>query len=522
MSRRRVLMRSIRQILYYRLEKNIGADQTALALKVSKGTVINTMKRFVKSDLPWPLPEDLLDTVLENRLYPLPTKDNIVNPDLPSKSYLEKELAKKHVTLQCLYDEYVTSTPNPVSRASFYRYSKQHRTPETSMPIEHKGGDIVYVDYSGDGLSYKDGESGLSKPVDLFCCCWGLSSFTYVEATQSQKKRDFTFSHVRAFRYFGVSPHGLVPDNLKSAVTKASPFDPVINPLYEELGKHYDLAILPARVRKPQDKAKVESAVLHVQRFILARLRNRQFFSLIEINMAIAEQLELFNDRPMKDYGYQTRRERFERLDRPYAQELPSEPFRITDVKLNVLIGKNYHVRYCDHFYSAPFEYVGKRAIVKRCGGMVEIIYDNQLLASHLYSSRKFRYSTKPEHMPKAHQFTIGLTPGWIIAQASKVGNNTVNAVTTVMQRNDHVQQGFNAALGILHLEKVYSSERLEAACVRCLHYKSVSYRTLKSVLENNLEQKPLTTVSTKQPSKAVMHENLRLDFEQQQKAERE
>lgn len=516
-------MRSIRQILYYRLEKEIGADQTARALKVSKGTVINTMKRFSESGLAWPLPEKLADTTLEKRLYPLSRVDN-ADPALPTLSYLEQELARKHVTLQCLYDEYVTSTPEPVSRASFYRYYKQNRRKRPSMPIEHRGGDLVYVDYSGDGLSYMDRRSGECKEVDLFCCCWGLSSYSYADATESQKKRDFSNSHVRAFRYFGVSPHGLVPDNLKSAVTKACPFDPVINPLYEELGRHYGVAILPARVRKPKDKAKVESAVLHIQRFILARLRNRQFFSLDEINVAIAELLDAFNARPMKDYGYQNRRERFERLDRDQAQPLPSEPFRITDVKLNVLVGKNYHIRYHDHFYSVPFEHVGKRVTVRRCGGMVEVFYDNLLLTRHLYSTRKFGYSTKTEHMPKAHQFTKGLTPGWIIAQASKIGNNTVNAVTAAMQRSEHVQQGFNSALGVLRLAKAYSPERLEAACRRCLYYKCVTYRSLKSVLENNLDQKPLNEVSTptQQSSKVVMHKNLRRDFGQQQKRKEE
>jgi len=517
-------MRSIRQILYYRFEKHIGSDQTARALKVSKGTVINTMKRFVKSDLPWPLPEDLTDSTLEKRLYPLSPKPSTIHPDLPAESYLEEELARKHVTLQCLYDEYATSTPKPVSRASFYRYHKQNRRFHPSMPIVHRGGDIVYVDYSGDGLSYVDRLSGEHKEVELFCCCWGLSSYSYADVTESQKKRDFSYSHVRAFRYFGVSPHGLVPDNLKSAVTRVSPFDPVINPLYEELGRHYGVAILPARVRKPKDKAKVESAVLHIQRFILARLRNRQFFSLDEINVAIAELLEEFNARPMKDYGYQTRFERFERLDRPQAQSLPSDPFRITDVKLNVLAGKNYHIRYHDHFYSVPFEHVGKRVTVRRCGGMVEIFYDNQLLTRHLYCTRKFGYSTKTEHMPKAHQFVKGLTPGWIIAQASKIGNSTVNAVTNVMQRSEHVQQGFNAALGVLHLAKAYSPQRLEAACRRCLYYKCVTYRALKSVLESNLDQKPLNEVSTptQNSSKIVVHENLRRDFSQQQKTEKE
>lgn len=521
MARRRVVMRSIRQILYYRLEKKIGADQTAGALKISKGTVINTMKRFSKSGLPWPLPEEVTDSTLEARLYP--TKTHLVpDPDLPGITYLEEELAKKHVTLQCLYDEYCSTATSPVSRAGFYRYFNRVSIPSPSMPIDHRGGDLIYVDYSGDGIFYTDPKTGIRKDLDLFCCCWGLSSFSFADATETQKKRDFCQSHVRAFRYFGVCSHGLVPDNLKSAVTKPDPFDPQINPLYEELGKHYGIVILPARIRKPKDKAKVESAVLHMQQFILARLRNRQFFSLNEVNEAIIALLEEFNDRPMKDYGHQTRRERFERLDKPYAQALPEEPFRINDIKHNVLVGKNYHLRYKDHYYSVPFEYVGKRVIVRHCGGMVEVFHDGQLLTRHLYHVRPYGYCTRNEHMPKEHQFVKGLTPGWIIAQAAKIGDNTVNAIGTVMRRSEHVQQGFNAALGILSLAKVYTPERLEAACSRCIHFNTVTYRALKSVLLNDLDQQPLPVLPTanRQPAIVVLHENLRRDFDQHQNLE--
>lgn len=516
MAGRRVKVRFIRQILTYRLDTGISAEQTARALKVSKGTVINTVKRFSQSGLPWPLPSDLSDSVLENRLYPPLHGTDVADSALPSQSYIEQELAKKHVTLQCLYDEYTASTSTPISRASFYRYCRKQRHPAPSMAVEHRGGDLVYVDYSGDGLFYTDARSGERHDVELFCCCWGLSSFSYAEATESQKKRDFTQSHVRGFRYFGVIPHGLVPDNLKSAVTRACPFDPVINPLYAQMGQHYGIAILPARVRKPKDKAKIESGVLHIQRFILARLRNRQFFSLAQVNAAIRELLDEFNDRPMKDYGYQSRRERFERLDRPHAQALPRDPFRITDVKHEVLVGKNYHVRYADRFYSVPFEYVGKRVTIRRSGGMVEIIYDNQQLARHLYSHRKFGYSTKAEHMPKAHQFVKGLTPGWLIAQAAEIGENTVAALSTIMRRSEHVQQGFNAALGVLRLAKAFTPQRLEAACSRCIHYNTVNYRSLKAVLSQNLEKQPLPGKernSNSADTSTLVHENLRRDY---------
>jgi transposase len=511
-------MRSIRQILHYRLEKGIGANQTALALKVSKGTVINTLKRFEKSGIPWPLPEEITDTTLEARLYPPTSRSDVSDAQLPSIEYLEQELAKKHMTMQCLYDEYCRAASEPVSRATFYRHYQQGRVASPSMAVEHRGGDLVYVDYSGDGLFYTEPQSGERIDVDVFCCCWGLSNYSYADATQSQKKRDFTQSHVRAFRYFGVSPHGLVPDNLKSAVRKPDPFDPQINFLYEEFARHYGTVVLPARIRKPKDKAKVENAVLHIQRFILARLRNRQFFSLAEVNQAIAELLEEFNDRPMKDYGHQSRRERFEALDRPHAQALPLEPFRITDVKDDVLVGKNYHIRYADHLYSVPFTLVGKRVRLRRSSMMVEIFHDGQLITRHLYSPIKFRCTTKAEHMPKEHQFVKGLTPGWIVAQAAKIGENTVNAVAAVMRRCEHVQQGFNAALGILSFAKAYSPERLEAACRRCLHFNSVSYRALKSVLTNNLDQQPLSdcAATTGQGGMPLVHENLRLDYSQQ------
>lgn len=511
-------MREIRSILYYRLEKGISAERTALALKLSKGTVINTVRRFQQSDLTWPLPAEISDSYLERALYTAQRKSqDLSTSDLPAISYLETELSRPHVTLQCLYDEYYRSSPEPVSRASFYRYFNVNRPKPCSMPMEYKGGDLLFIDYSGDGLFYTDRSTGEIIDVELFCCCWGASNYSYAEATHSQQNEDFVYSHPHSFRYFGVVPHGLVPDNLKSGVKTPDRYDPIINPLYGEMAGHYHTAVLPARVRKPKDKAKVENGVLHIQRYILARLRNRQFFSLSEINKAVWELLEEFNNRPMKDYGNQTRRERFERLDKPFAQPLPAEPFRITEVRLDVLVGKNYHVRYKDHFYSVPFAYVGKRVKIRRCGSMVEIMHDGQILTRHLYSTEKYRYTTKNEHMPQSHQFVKGLTPGWIIAQAAQIGQNTVDVISAIMQRSEHVQQGFNAALGVLRLSKAYPKERLEAACGRCMHYRMPTYRALKSVLQNNLDKKPVTPAvnnTTKQEGSAMNHENVRGDYQ--------
>ena len=518
MSRRRKQMREIRSILYYRLEKGISAERTARALRISKGTVINTVHRFKQSDLSWPLSPEISDSVLEHALYPpLSPKDSAEGFGLPSIDYLEGELAKKHVTLQCLYDEYRQSTSEVMSRSSFYRYFKKNRPVPYSMPMEYKGGDLLFIDYSGDGLEYIEKVTGEIIPVELFCCCWGASNYSYAEVTESQRKDDFVHSHPRAFRYFGVVPHGLVPDNLKSGIKTPDRYDPIVNPLYGEMAKHYHTAVLPARIKTPRDKAKIENGVLHIQRFILARLRNRHFFSLYEINTAVWELLEEFNTRPMKDYGNQTRRERFERLDKRYAQQLPAEPFRVTEVKLDVLVGKNYHVRYKDHFYSVPFKYVGKRVKIRRSGSMVEIQYESQHLARHMYSIRKYGYTTKHEHMPKAHQFVKGLTPGWIISQASNIGSHTVEVISAIMRRAEHVQQGFNAALGILRLAKVYTSQRLEAASKRCIHFGTKNYRSVKSVLDNNLDKQPIEVKTEEKTAEQIdifTHENIRGNYE--------
>jgi len=365
-------------------------------------------------------------------------------------------------------------------------------------------------------LSYINRDTGEIVDVEHFCCCWGPSSYSYTEATHSQKKEDFVHSHPRAFKYFGAVPHGLVPDNLKSGVKMPDRYDPIANPLYGCMAQHFNTVILPARIRHPQDKAKVESGVLHIQRFILARLRNRQFFSLFEINTAIWELLDVFNTRPMKDFGNQNRRERFEILDKPYAQILPSEPFRVTELKLDVLVGKNYHIRYKDHFYSVHYRYVGKRVTVRRCGGMVEIVYDNQILTRHLYSVNKYRYTTRTAHMPATHQFAKGLTPGWIIAQAGKVGPHTVDTITAIMRRSEHVQQGFNAALGVLQLAKAFTEPRLEAACKRCMYFRTPTYRALKSVLQNSLDKQPLGDSTSQEKHEQLSHfthKNIRGDF---------
>jgi transposase len=503
-------MRKIRQVLDYRLSKNISAEQTAMALELSKGSVINYLERFEQSKLLWPLPETLTDTALEEALFPpSPSPDDVPSEPLPDVAYLEKELARPHVTLQRLWEEYTEQHPDGLKRSAFYERFARGRSPKISMKMIHKGGDKVFSDYSGDGLEYVDRTTGEFVPVDLFVCAWGASSFTFAEGSETQKTLDFSMSHVHGLNYFGVAPFAFVLDNTKSGVKKADRYDPVANPMYGKMAEHYQVAFLPARVRKPKDKAVVESAVLQAQRFILARLRNRQFFSLIEINTAILEELEVLNNRPMKEYGGQSRRQRFEELDKPYAQPLPKEPFKICRIKKDVRVAPNYHIHFEDHYYSVPHHLVGHRVDIFQIGSIVEIYHDNIHVCRHQVGAPNYGYATVKEHMPPSHAFVAGWSKEWFIAKAAEIGPATIDAVAKIMNSREHVQQGFNAAMGVLRLTKVHSPQRLECACQRALYFKSVTFRSIKSILEQHLDKQAFLPLITT-PEAPLLHENIR------------
>ena len=510
MKGKRLSMREIRKILEYRFDKHISAHRTALALKKSKGSIINTVKRFHARGLSWPLPADMTDTQLESLMYSNSIKPLRARCPLPDCEYIQKELCRPHVTLQRLWEEYYERYPEGLSRSSFYRYVHKHQPVDISMKQHHKGGDKLFVDYSGDSIPYIDLSTGELIDTELFVCCWGASSYCYLEATETQKQEDFASSHRHAFEYFGIVPHALVPDNLKSAVVKADRYNPLINRMFGLLCEHYDIVALPARVRKPRDKGVVESNVLHVQRTILARLRNRQFFSIQEINTALREETERFNNQPMKDYGGQTRRMRFESLDMLFAKPLPEEPFKIVTMKDGVKVARDYHISFNKHYYSVPYQLAGKRVEVRQVDNLVEIYHDTQRVACHKVSKREYGYTTRIDHMPKAHQYVHGWSTGYFLDEAGKVGQSTYRAIEILLKRSEHVEQGYRAARGILQLAHTYSASRLEKACERALLFKNVYCSTIKSILKQGLDKKPV--IITQKPSykNIVAHENIR------------
>ena len=510
MKGKKLFMREVRKILQYRLNLHISASKTAAALHKSKGSVIETGKRFKRSGLPWPLPDDMTDTALDELLYPKSDKRKKLDIPLPDIAYIQKELIRPHVTLQRLYESYKETNPNGLRRSGFYRYINKHKAPDVSMRQHHQGGQTLYSDYSGDSLSYIDATTGELIPTQLFVCSWGASSYCYIEARHTQNKFDFSGSHINGFNYFGVVPYALVPDNLKSAVTKADRYDPLINPLFGLMSEHYGFAVLPARVRKPKDKAVVESNVLHVQEFILARLRDRQFFSLEELNESLWQELEIYNSRPMKDHGGLSRRQRFEAEDLPFAKALPQKPFTISNVKDNVLVARDYHVQFDKHFYSVPYILVGKRVQVRHVGNLVEIYYDNQRVVCHQVSLREYKFTTKTEHMPHAHRYVAGWSPGYFLDEAAKIGPATVQVIEIMLKRTDHVEHCYRSARGILSLAKAYAPERLESSCQRVLLFKNVSSHAIKAVLKQGIDKQPLVIQNQSPEAEIIIHENIR------------
>ena len=504
----RIVMRKLREILRLHFESRLSNRQIADALRISKTSAFNTLNRFKESEISWPIPEDMPETELEARIYrkePSNDKEGI----LPDFEYIHEELTRPHMTLELLWNEYAQNNPEGLSRSSFYRHYRKHRKClSVSMKVIHKGGDKVFVDYSGDGLRYYNRETGKWIETEFFVSSWGASSYSYAECSESQSGQDWVKSHIRAVQYFGCVPNAFVPDNLKSGVTKANFYEPDINALYEKFAQHYGAVILPARVRKPKDKPVVESNILHLQRFIFGRFRNCTFFSLADLNQAVREVLELYNDRPMQQYK-KSRRERFELLDKPYAKPLPSELFQFTQVKYDVRVAPNYHIEFDKHYYSVPHEIARECVDVYQINNILEIYHKGSHICRHKKGLPDYRYTTKEEHMPSNHKFVKGWSPAWFIAQAEKTGPAMAELVTMVMQNRKHPEQGFRTAMGLLSLSKKYPKERVEKASERALYFGNLTCKAIKAILEQGLEGKAIAQKQN-QNKKTVLHENIR------------
>ena len=507
MPQNRVTMRKIREIL--RLAWSCGQSRKSIAAScgIGKTTVTDTLYRASAAGLSWPLPYDLDDERLESLLYPLHPRAITSRRTPPDWASLHNELlTHKNLTLMLLWQEYKEREPSGYQYSQFcdlFRYWRGKL--DLSMRQEHRAGEKMFVDYCGQTLPIVDPATGEILDAQVFVAVMGASNYTYADATWSQSLADWTGSHVRTFSYFGAVPHCIVPDNLLSGVTRPCRYEPGINQTYQEMATHYGTAVIPARVRKPRDKPKVEAGVQFVQRFILAGLRHQTFFSLAEANAAIKERLELLNNRPFRKLPG-TRKSRFEELDRPAMLPLPELPYQYAEWKI-ARVHIDYHVDVEGHFYSVPYRLVREQVDVRYTSATVECFHKGNRVASHPRSFVKGKFTTNPEHMPPAHLAYADCTPGRLISWASQTGKATTAVVESILSRRAYPEHGVRSCMGILSLGKRFGKDRLEAACERALFIRGVSYTSIKSILQNNLDQKPLPK---QQELFTVTHDNIR------------
>ncbi len=500
-------MRKVREILRLALGASHSNREIANSLGIGRKTVSNYLKRAKRAGLTWPLTGNPDDGSLERLLFPSdPLRNKRSHPDW---SQMRNELANhKGVTLMLLWEEYKQSYSEGYEYSQFCEhYRRWRRTLDLSMRQEHKAGDKCFVDYAGTTVPTYDLQLGKLRDAQIFVAALGASNFVYAEATWTQQLPDWIGSHTNAFEYFGGVTNALVPDCLKSGVTKACYYEPTINATYEEMARYYDTVVLPARKRKPKDKAKVEQAVQLVTRWILARLRKRSFVSLAALNKAIEKLLERLNDRPFRKLPG-CRRSLFEALERPVLKPLPRERYVFGEWS-RPRVHIDYHVQIDKHYYSVPYTLIHKQVDARATRNTVEIFYKGNRVTSHIRSFLTGRYTTKKEHMPPKHRWLKEWSPDRFIQWAKKIGPSTVEFVRSVLESRPHPEQGFRACLGILRLAIPYDETRLEAACKRAVKYNSFSYKAISHILKNGLDRaKESVTVST--PLRLIKHENIR------------
>ena len=501
-------MRKLREILRLRLSAQLSMRQIRDSLRLSLGSVQKITRKAGELNLDWDAIEKLDDRQLAAAIYPDSDTRTSGVLELPDWQDTYRELAFPKMTKHMAWEEYSQTYPNrSYSYPQYcYLYGEWLKKQKRSMRQVHKAGDKLFVDYAGQTVPIVQGHTGEVRFAQIFVAVLGASNYIFAEATWTQRLPDWLGSHVRAFNFIGGVPKLVVPDNLKSGVTKACRYDPDLNPSYEQLGAHYGVAIMPARPRKPQDKSKAEGGVLIIERWILARLRHQTFFSLAELNQCIASLLIDVNNRAFKQLKG-TRKEWFESIDKPVLLPLPKHPYEYTYIK-TVKVNVDYHVQYEDHLYSVPHPLVGEKLAIHAKDKLIEIFFQNKRVTSH---ARRYHYgmTTNPEHMPtkheKHHQWSAGRLMNW----AKDLGDDVLVWVKAILAQKQHEQQAYRVCLGLLNLSRKYEPQRLNKACVIANRHQLYRLKQVKSILESN--QDVLLSESKEQLSLLPQeHENIR------------
>lgn len=502
-------MRNVKEILRQKWEMRRSNREVARSVGVSVGAVSGVTNRAKAAGLDIAQVKELDEEQLSRKLYGLPASYSHNRP-LPSLAYIHKELHKKGVTLQLLHLEYIEQNPEGYKYTQFCEYySRWLKKRGLTMRQNHRAGEKMFVDYSGKKPHIVDAKTGEIIDVELFVAVLGASSYSYAEATMSQKVEDFIGSHVRAFEYFGGVCEVVVPDQLRSAVSKPCRYEPEIQRSYQEMASHYGTVVIPARPYKPRDKAKAETAVLVVQRWVLARLRNQTFFSLAELNERIVELVDDLNRRTMKIYG-KSRQQLFDSLDKPAMKPLPVHRFVYGRWKLDMGVNIDYCINLDYHNYSVPFQLIGEQVDARVSGLTVEIFHKGKRVATHLRSFRRGGFTIDPNHMPKSHQGHLKWTPSRLILWGESIGANTAKLVEQILKDRPHPEQGYRSCLGIFRLGKTYGDERLENACARAVCVGARSYKHVEAILKNGLDRVPYVQDKTEPKQMILLHDNVR------------
>ena len=503
-------MRKLREVMRLRFELHLGYQQIGRSCAIGVSTVCKYLKRAEEAGLTWPLPEGWDDARVEAALFPPSGPPPIERTPARSKpdfvSIHEQLRQHRHLTLQLLWEEYRQVNPDGYRYSRFCELYQRWRSKlDVVLRQEHKAGEKMFVDWAGATIPVYDRHTGEAWQAPLFVATLGASSYTWSEATRDQQMESWLRAHVHAFEHFGGTPAIVVPDNTKTGVTKAHRYDPDLNPTYYNFALHCGFGIVPARPYKPRDKAKVENAVQVAQRWIVAALRHRKFFSLEELNAAIRELLTKLNQRPFRRRDG-SRATAFEAIDKPALRPLPIEPFDLSEwsrARVNI----DYHVAFDSNLYSVPYNLVHELVEIRSTPTTIEILHKGVRVASHLRSRGRGQAVTIDEHRPRSHRAHLEWTPSRMVHWAEAIGPNTARLFERIMNDKPHPEMGYRGCLGIIRLAEKYSAQRVESASERALLSGACRYKSVESILRNSLDQVP---PSAPPSSSTPRHDNIR------------
>jgi len=500
-------MRKVREVLRLKHALGLSERQIAASVGVSRSTVAEYLRRAGAAGITWPVPEGMYDAELERRLFTLPSFEPKPTRWLPDWDHVHKELKRHGVTLLLLWEEYRAQHVDGYGYSRFCDlYRDWLKTVSPTMRQTHAAGEKLFVDWAGDTVPVFDAITGQERRAHIFVAVLGASNYIYVEARWSEALPDWIGAHVNAFAAIRGVPGAVVCDNLKAGVTATCRYEPGINRTYQELATHYDTAILPTRPRKPRDKAKVEVGVLIVERYVLARVRKRRFFSLTELNVAIREIVVDLNARVMRKVGV-SRIELLETIERPKLKALPSEPYQYAEWK-KCRVAPDYHVEVDHHYYSVPSRLIRQEVEARITDTTIEVFHKGSRVASHVRSHLRNRHTTIQQHMPSAHRRYAEWTPSRMMRHAASIGPATIALIEAIMKAKPHPEQGFRACLGILRLERSYGSARLEAASKRGNEIGATTYGSIASILKSGLDKAYAKEPTPEAPP--IRHGNIR------------